>query len=318
MALSDVIITINTIDNTSLSMSYTFQNIPEHIEFVRGATTGNLSAGAEGVAADAVVIGLLALQAKYPVGSPDVNIPLATLRGYTSRDAPDDQTVNWGLVYKYESPAWNSTVATLESSSHPQVYDTDQSFNQSSGKFETTQIGNYQPNWLDINAPQPSPVVYESPPQTGFAPRSAAARVWRYTLTIYDLAAANALDKTSLAYDQCLNSTPFKGLTTGSAAQNLNCDVGTCMMLGFYLKVDPYEATALATLEVGYRPETWAEWPAHKNLQGAVSGNVWRASASGNRPANGIVQAYMQSFADLNAFLSQLTGKSPSPFPTGN
>ena len=81
MAVSDVKITSDLIDGPSLVMRYTAGGYPESITLDRVVECSNLTVAAQGIGSDAVATALLAVLARYPLLTPDANVPLALVRG---------------------------------------------------------------------------------------------------------------------------------------------------------------------------------------------------------------------------------------------
>lgn len=332
------------IDGPTLVLRYTATGLIEHIEYTRVICTENLDVASGNSGKDAAVVGLQAVQTKYPVGAGDANIPLAICRGYAIRDCPSDSSAVWGASFMYDAPAWSTQVWHVESDSYGEAQETPFQYDDSGNPIPIS-VGNYRQQWTNPNEVPPlapdNVTPFETPQEPDFGtvivPKS--VKVWEYTRQIISEADAVAFDKGSLDYDQRLNSVTFTGLNgTNGINQGLNCSSGTVLCQRIKVTFDPYENLNLATVVLAYKPEGWQPYVAYRlppEQGGFVPANTWAANPPGTDgngagvtvdwtatphqyPANGVVRTTAYRKADLNQLLNLLTGTNQSPFPTGS
>ena len=227
-------------------------------------------------------------------------------------------------------------MAHVQSNSYGEVQETDVMYNPSytgsaaattdNGGLIPIAVDNYIRGWKQTkdDIPVDSSGNQEQPQHPDYAQVSCSKslRTWTYTMSMSE-AAAVALDKASLAFNQAVNSVTFQGLTTGPAAQNLSCPPGTVKVDSITTDIDPFESRAVVQVVCIYREAGWNPWVAYRDfllLGGAVPANTWRAGtdSNGSYDANGVIQATVYNQMDINALISMMTGQAPSPFPTGS
>ncbi len=325
MALSDVKITSDLIDRPTLAMRYTALGLAESVEYTRVVICENLTVAALGVARDAVVVALQAIQALYPVGAGDANIPLARARSYSLRDSPSGDICIWGVGFVYEAAAWENTIWHVQSSSQGEVVDTDVQYDPNSpGALIPISVDNYTQEWKQLTDDTPTDangnVVECQPVEYGSVAVSKSVKTVTYTRQEYSESAAVAFDKMSLAYDQHLNSVTFNGLTSGPVVQNLGWAPGTVLCQSIVCEYDPFENRNLLTIVLAYKPEGWQPWIRYVDpTTGNVPANIWRAGtdSKGSYSANGTVRTTAFDTADHNQLLLSLGGSPSQPFGGG-
>ncbi len=203
---------------------------------------------------------------------------------------------------------------------------TDVEYNLSNGALQPIATAPFILGWLnptDAKPLMPNSQTPEQPQKIQYPAVEVGKfyKTWIYTRTIYSVSAAQAFDNGSEQYVGRSNSVPFKGITAGSAAQNLNKPPGTVLCQKAGLTVSPYQGRRTAVLVLSYKPEGHDKFIEYYNhLAGGRADNLWRASAPGVTPAfdaNGIRQSSAIQRVDLNALLALLVPGAQLPFGGG-
>ena len=332
-------ITSNLIDGASLIMRYNPLGVPEHIEYDRVVLVERINLAVDqsdplAMAADAVAVGLLAVQARYPVAQPDANFPLTLARSYAIGQSISDSAIAYRVGFLYDAIPWDATVWHSEISAQAESVEVDQQFNNSSGSVTgggaliPIKVDNY---YRHLSKPEDARPPFSTDPDTGlttmdkpepfeFGPVTAdrAVVTLRYTKQIYDATLAATFGKNAINYVGKLNSVVFHGTTTGPAPQNLSCPAKCVKCVAIDVSYDPLESRYLASLTLTWRDRSWQPISKYVDpITGNVPANVWLKDPGGAFEANGAVETTAFDIADLNALLSSLGGSPASPFGGG-
>jgi hypothetical protein len=254
--------------------------------------------------------------------------PQLTCRQFAVRPLDSSNALQVIASYIYNQVSVDSTVWTVSSSTYTEMLDTDQQWsaatatNGSNPTLVPISISNFIQGWSSFQtsggAYNPPPIIPHTggspelpqPPAYGVVQAAKVRKRWDYTQTIYSPTTALSFDAATLNYVNCINSTPFLGVSIGGASQNLNLPTGTvyCYSAGCDFSLASGQYIAQCTLI--YKPEGWQPWARYTNVSfnNPVPPNIWRPGMLGATAyaGNGTTMALEYLSTDLNALLALL------------